>query len=246
MPTTFSGSQYPPGRPAPAASWWHTASVLGILAAAAIHGAMVASRTASAGAPAGPTGSFLPGYIYSIGTEIGLAYYVWAGAHWNGKGLADLTGGRWTSVGQMMADFAIAIPFWVVWEFTARIVSKVVTQKVPDTYSYHVPTGLAEVILWILVSISAGFCEELLFRGYLQRQFHAATGSAVAAVLLQGVIFGLLHSYKGWSQVITITALGILYGALVAWRRNLRASMIAHAWSDIYEGYVKFFWLGHP
>jgi membrane protease YdiL (CAAX protease family) len=246
MTTTSSGSQDPPGRPASVASWWHTASVLGILAAAAIHGAMVASRAGAAGASEGPTGSFIPGYVYSIGTEIGLAYWVWVGAHWNGKGMADLTGGRWTSFGQATADFGIAIPFWVVWEFTARIVGNAVTQKVPDTYSYHVPSGAAEVFLWILVSISAGFCEELLFRGYLQRQFHSATGSVVVAVLLQGVIFGLLHSYKGWSQVITITALGILYGALVAWRRNLRASMIAHAWSDIYEGYVKFFWLGRP
>jgi hypothetical protein len=246
MTTTFSGSQYPPGRPAPVAAWWHTASVLGILAAATIHGAMVASGAAATGNAAPPTGSYVPGYVYSIGTEIGLAYYVWAGAHWSGKGLADLTGGRWTSFGQMAADFAIAIPFWVVWEFTARIVSNAVTHKVPDTYSYHVPSGAAEVFLWILVSISAGFCEELLFRGYLQRQFQAATGSILVAVVLQGVIFGLLHSYKGWSQVISITALGVLYGALVAWRRNLRASIIAHAWSDIYEGYVKFFWLGRP
>jgi hypothetical protein len=35
-------------------------------------------------------------------------------------------------------------------------------------------------------------------------------------------------------------ALGILYGALVAWRRNLRASMIAHAWSDLFEGWLRF------
>jgi hypothetical protein len=31
-----------------------------------------------------------------------------------------------------------------------------------------------------------------------------------------------------------------LYGTLVAWRRNLRASTIAHAWSDIFEGWLRF------
>jgi hypothetical protein len=40
--------------------------------------------------------------------------------------------------------------------------------------------------------------------------------------------------------VIVIAPLGILYGVLVAWRGNLRANMIAHAWSDIFEGLPRF------
>jgi membrane protease YdiL (CAAX protease family) len=94
----------------------------------------------------------------------------------------------------------------------------------------------------ILLSISAGIGEEIVFRGYLQKQFQAATGSIVAAVILQGAIFGLAHTYQGWKQVFVIAVLGILYGALVAWRRNLRASMIAHAWSDIFEGWLRSLW----
>jgi hypothetical protein len=35
-------------------------------------------------------------------------------------------------------------------------------------------------------------------------------------------------------------ALGILYGALAAWRRSLRANMIVHVWSDVFEGWMKF------
>jgi uncharacterized protein len=89
-----------------------------------------------------------------------------------------------------------------------------------------------------MVSVAAGIGEEIIFRGYLQQQFHAATRSLSAAVLLQGLLFGLIHTYQGWKQVMIIAPLGILYGALVAWRRNLRASMIAHAWSDIFEGWL--------
>jgi len=37
-----------------------------------------------------------------------------------------------------------------------------------------------------------------------------------------------------------IVVLGILFGALAAWRRNLRANMIAHAWADVWEGWLKF------
>jgi membrane protease YdiL (CAAX protease family) len=61
----------------------------------------------------------------------------------------------------------------------------------------------------------------------------------VAAVIVQALLFGLMHSYQGWKQVIVISALGILYGALAAWRRNLRANIIAHTWSDVWEGWLK-------
>jgi membrane protease YdiL (CAAX protease family) len=179
-------------------------------------------------------------YILLILSEWGMAYWTWAGVHWKGGHLRDLTGGRWTSWRSVALDVAIAIPFWGVWELTAWLVHRAVERVPAATASYQPPTGLAEISLWILLSISAGVCEEIVFRGYLQRQFQAATRSIVAAVITQGAIFGLAHTYQGWKQVIVIAVLGILYGALVAWRRNLHASMLAHAWSDIFEGWLRF------
>jgi membrane protease YdiL (CAAX protease family) len=61
----------------------------------------------------------------------------------------------------------------------------------------------------------------------------------VVAVVGQGLIFGLAHSYQGWKNVIVICVFGVLFGALAAWRRNLRANIIVHAWGDIWGG-----WLG--
>lgn len=104
------------------------------------------------------------------------------------------------------------------------------------------PTGVAEVSLWILLSISAGIGEEIVFRGYVQKQFQAATGSVAAGVILQGAIFGPAYTNQGWKQAIVIAALGILYGALAAWLRNLRANILAHAWSDIFEGWLRSLW----
>jgi len=39
---------------------------------------------------------------------------------------------------------------------------------------------------------------------------------------------------------VVIIVLGVLYGALAAWRKNLRANMISHAWADVWEGWLKF------
>ena len=111
---------------------------------------------------------------------------------------------------------------------------------------YHVPAHAAEILSWFAVCIAAGICEEIVFRGYFMQQFRAMTGSAGVALLLQAIVFGFAHTYKGWRQVALISVLGILYGLLVLWRRNLRASMMAHAISDMYEGYLKFLLPWHP
>jgi membrane protease YdiL (CAAX protease family) len=204
------------------------------------------SSNAPAPASAGPGGSQEMSYIFMIGSEILLATWIWAGVQWQGGRIKDLIGGRWSSWRQVLRDFAVALPFWVIWEATARLVYALLYPHSSPSNAYQVPTGAAEIFLWLLVSLAAGFCEELVFRGYLQRQFHAATGSIAAAVVLQAIVFGLVHSYQGWKPVLVITVLGVLYGTLVALRRDLRASMIAHVWSDIYEGYAKFLWLGRP
>jgi membrane protease YdiL (CAAX protease family) len=104
------------------------------------------------------------------------------------------------------------------------------------------PQSLLEMVVWIGVSLTAGFCEEAVFRGYLQKQFHVLTGNAVIAVLTQALLFGLAHGYQGFKNVIVITILGILYGLLALGRRNLRPGIIAHAWSDVYGGLaMRFF-----
>jgi membrane protease YdiL (CAAX protease family) len=89
-------------------------------------------------------------------------------------------------------------------------------------------------VVWVALAISAGFCEELVFRGYFQRQFHALTGSLVAAIVLQACVFGVSHLYEGSWAVAKIVLYGGLFGALAAWRRSLRPGMIAHVWSDLF------------
>jgi membrane protease YdiL (CAAX protease family) len=218
---------------------WHTLSILLIFGYFSFRDAQHAHVSGVALAAASH-GAILRAYLLSIAYEWGMAYWAWVGVHWNGGQLRDLTGGRWTSWRSLALDLAVAIPFWGVWELTAWLVHLAVDRVQTPTTPYQPPSGLVEVFLWILLSVSAGVCEEIVFRGYLQQQFRAATRSIAAAVFLQGAVFGLVHAYQGWKQVIVIVPLGILYGALVAWRRNLRASMIAHAWSDIFEGWLRF------
>jgi len=132
------------------------------------------------------------------------------------------------------------VPFWVLWEGAAYGVHWLLGPSSARSVDTLLPQSLLEILIWIATSMTAGICEEMAFRGYVQRQFNALTGSVVMAVLGQGLVFGLFHSYQGWKNVIVICVLGVLFGILAAWRRNLRTNIMVHAWADIWSGWLNF------
>jgi membrane protease YdiL (CAAX protease family) len=230
------------GSPKQIASWMHFTGFLLFMAGTAALG-FHAQGTATAGAAAGQLASHGSAiYVYLVAglMDWALLYYCWAGVHHHGGNLATLSGGRWMSWKSLGVDVAIAVPFWVLWEAVAYALHRVVGSSSAKSVGDLLPRSLLEILIWIALSITAGVCEELAFRGYLQQQFHAMTGNIAVAVMAQALVFGMAHAYQGWKAVIVIGVLGALYGALVAWRRNVRASVLAHAWGDIWEGWLKF------
>jgi membrane protease YdiL (CAAX protease family) len=65
-----------------------------------------------------------------------------------------------------------------------------------------------------MLALVPGVCEELLFRGYAQRQFERAAGPA-GGIILAGGLFGLYHLRP--SQLLPLMVLG-LYMAYLVWR----------------------------
>ena len=155
----------------------------------------------------------IPIYLSLIAMDWALLYYCWAGVRGFGGSLATLSGGRWTSWKSVAVDVGIAAPFWLLWEGAAygvhRLLAAAPGAGGAKTVDSLLPQSVAEILMWAAVSITAGTCEELAFRGFLQRQFHALSGNIVVAVLAQGVVFGLFHSYQGWINVVVISVLGI-------------------------------------
>ena len=88
------------------------------------------------------------------------------------------------------------------------------------------------------MSVSAGICEELAFRGYFQRQFAALAHSRWIALFAQAALFGISHGYQGTEACAKIAVFGLLFGALAMWRNSLRPGMVAHAWGDIASGII--------
>jgi len=111
------------------------------------------------------------------------------------------------------------------------------------------PKTPLDLLLWIAVSFTAGFCEEHIFRGYLLTQAIALSDRAgmsrvlslVVSIVLTSLIFGSLHLYEGTGGALIITALGVVYSALALKFGNLRAVIAAHFLQDFCAGVFLFF-----
>ena len=66
--------------------------------------------------------------------------------------------------------------------------------------------------LFVALALTPAVCEELLFRGYLQRQVERGWGT-VTSIVLVGVLFGLYHLRL--SQAIPLSLLGVYLGFVV-------------------------------
>lgn len=222
---------------------WHTAVLVLILLMVAVGGARLQSRESTGEGIVQQHPAVAPLYLSLIAFEWLLVGFVWFGVR-RGSGIrvCDLVGGKWANSRDILRDLGIAVAFWFVWTGAGESVNYFLGPSTAKSVDVLLPQGYVEIMTWVLLSISAGFCEEVVYRGYLQGQFLALTGSATIAILIQGVLFGITHGYQGMKLVMTISVYGILYGLLASWRKSLRPGMISHAWSDIFSGILsKFF-----
>lgn len=216
---------------------WHTAALVSILLGIAALGAYLQATSHGARQLVEERGSALPLYLSLIAAEWGLLRFVIAGGlRRSGTKFGDLLGARWRNGRDVARDVAIALVTWAAWSGAETLAVRAMGPDAAKGIDTLLPRGLPEVAAWVLLSLTAGFCEEAVFRGYLQAQLRAITGSAAAAVVGQAAIFGVSHGYQGVRNVIVITVLGVLYGALAHWRRSLKPGMILHAWTDVFSG----------
>jgi membrane protease YdiL (CAAX protease family) len=182
-------------------------------------------------------------YLLTMAWEYLLVGYVVWGARKNRVTLREIVGGRWKSPENFLIDVAIAFAFWIAaagtlagLSFALGLTSPSQLAQAKKQLGALLPQTGVETGIWIVLSATAGFCEEVLFRGYLQKQFLAATRSTAAAIVLQAVVFGVAHAYQGGRRIILIAVYGALFGMLAAWRKSLRPGMIGHTMQDSFSG----------
>lgn len=129
----------------------------------------------------------------------------------------------------------MAVGMFVAWGLGSSILGFFLRPDKAQIQSLLVffPRGPVEMTLWAAMSLSAAFCEEFVYRGYLQTRIRDLSGSIGAAVVVQALAYGLAHAALPWKIMVTVAFLGMLFGAVAAWRSTLVPGMLMHAAFDL-------------
>jgi membrane protease YdiL (CAAX protease family) len=209
---------------------WHTAIVLCVILGVSLLGARANLRSIF-----GLHGR-LPGYLLAIIIEWTIVAFIGWGLKRRGIRLSDLIRGRWTRRMGAVRDLGIGVAFILILGGAIQVLGTLFKVAPPQSMLAMLPRTWFEILVWVLLSMTGGFCEEVIFRGYLQRQFAALTQSLAVGIVFQAIAFGLAHGYQGWKLMTLITLYGACFGMLAHWRQSLRPGIIGHALQDVAGG----------
>jgi uncharacterized protein len=221
------------------APWWHTALMVVLIIGLSVAGARQLHSFGNH-----PL-HLVANYSLTIAYEWILAALALWGIHMRKIPLRQLLGEQRPGARAWLVDAGLALAYWVIAVMLLALLGKALVeisgshidpQKIGDVTQRLAPVSGFEMTLFLVLSVSAGICEELVFRGYLQQQFARMGRSIWAGVVLSALVFGCAHGYEGVAGVLLIAAYGAMFGVLAVLRRGLRTGMIAHAWHDSISG----------
>jgi uncharacterized protein len=210
------------------ASPLNTLLVLALVVANAYRAVLHAAQVRSGVLPSRP---FI--YLRTMLFECLLLAIVMIGVRLRGSSLQTIFGQRWRSLSHMFRDLGLGVAFLMVSTLVVSILAGHLSGAPPDqSIAYLLPQTSLELLLWLVLSIVAGVCEEAVFRGYLLRQFSAFTHSVPAGILISAVAFAATHAYQGLSRASVIGVTAVLSGMFVRWCGTVRPAMFAHTLQD--------------
>jgi len=215
------------------ASPWHLFLVFAVIGALVFRGRLQADHMRSIGNP-----DRITMYERTILFEWLTLALVLIGVWLRGSSFATVLGERWHSARQFLRSVGIGLLFMVV-SIAVTSIFGAHRGGADKATQFLLPQGGVEIALWIVLSTTAGICEEAIYRGYLQRQFMALTKSVPIGIVLSALLFGLAHFYQGFAHAALIGLMGVMTGILAHWCRSVRPGMIAHTMQDVLGAFVR-------
>ena len=159
---------------------------------------------------------------------------------WGGRSLADLGQSFGPNPGVTIAATAgLLVLFTVLSVFTTRQLKRATTSELPRRMRKAgkiLPQNDTERSWFVLVALTAGICEEILYRGFLPWFIDGWVGGLGVGYVIAAVAFGLGHAYQGRSGVLVTGVLGLLFGALAYSAQSLLPGQVLHAAIDLVNG----------
>ena len=179
-----------------------------------------------------------------VGALLALWLHRRAGQPWAGLGFRRPR--RWSTVPGWV--IGIVVVFIVAQNAVPLLIAQFASLPEPDMSRYAGVAGNARaaILLLLLLPLTASIPEEIVYRGFLLPRFErllsagglsaggsarrSAIAAAVGAVLLQALVFGLVHFQWGPGGILMTTIMGLVWGsAYVLCGRNLWIVILAHS-----------------
>lgn len=106
------------------------------------------------------------------------------------------------------------------------------------------PQTPVELPPYFALAITAGLCEEFLYRGFAMAALTHAGLSAWLVVLVSSILFGLAHSYQGRGGIVMTFVVGLVLGASRLAYNSVVPAIFWHSAIDIVAGVAGRRYLG--
>jgi len=136
-----------------------------------------------------------------------------------------------------LLDFFWAFAFLLASNLLLSLLALLLAQiglEIPGEVELILPKTNAERIVWVLLSFTAGFCEETAFRGYLltRIKIFGNTRGWLLPVIISSLAFGSGHAYQGLGGFILLSIYGAMFAFLFLRTGGIWAPIIAHFFQD--------------
>jgi membrane protease YdiL (CAAX protease family) len=98
------------------------------------------------------------------------------------------------------------------------------------------PQSTVELLPYLALAITAGLCEEFLYRGFAMAVLIHVGLQTWAVVLLSSVLFGLAHSYQGRGGIVMTLLIGLILGTSRLAYDSLVPAIFWHSAVDVIAG----------
>jgi len=154
-----------------------------------------------------------------------------AGALGLGAGATPL---RWAA-GAIVALIGLALTWQQSVQLSRDPNARAALRTQLDRFAFLLPHTSRDLRWFNGVALTAGLCEEILYRGFLIWYLENWVG-AVLARLVSSLAFGLAHSYQGAANLLRAAFIGLWMGAIFLLTDSLWLAMVTHFVFDVMAG----------
>jgi membrane protease YdiL (CAAX protease family) len=165
-----------------------------------------------------------------------LVWWLLSGNSLESIGLIPVADGRqWVAIGVGVFAILAQVIYLAIVSRNADGLTAVKEQM--GELSNLAPRTHTESRLFDMVSITAGVCEEVLYRGLLLATLVSLVGTW-PAVAISSLIFGLGHAYQGTSGIVKTGLVGLVLALLTVFSGSLFIAIVLHAVIDLASGRI--------